>query len=132
MRPSLLQTKDVKDAIAIRDTSDLVHPLSGAMGRILGYRCPYEAGIGKWDARGSVVLKAFVSVDGVEKPGSLFLAGFGCGARVSEQRVARIAAGIVADWQVKATQALAGVRFTTSGTTFGISRFVVEVAPPLR
>lgn len=125
LHPALLHTRD---AIAITEctaenVSDLQEPVSGAMGRLLGYRCPY-AGVGRWDARGTVTLEFYIMVDGIEQSGG-WLAGFGCGQDVSQRAFRAASARASRDWQVKANLALAGTTFTAQGQRVVITRFVV-------
>jgi 3-methyladenine DNA glycosylase/8-oxoguanine DNA glycosylase len=102
--------------------------VNAAYGRVLGYRCAHE-GAELWNARGTVGLWVHMLVDGVE--GKAWLAGFGCGQKVSQRAWRSIVEQVREDWGRAANLALAGASFKTAeGEAVVISRFSVRVTAP--
>jgi hypothetical protein len=117
--------------------SDLEPAKSAAYGRVLGYRCAHEGT--EWNARGTVGLWVHMLVDGVEgrafgsraEPARAWLAGFGCGQKVSQRAWRSIVEQVRQDWERAANLALAGASFKTAeGEAVVISRFSVRVTAP--
>ena len=103
--------------------SDLEQPVVGAMGRLLGYRCAYEASARSnrtWNARGIASLMAVVQAlrsDGGGPLHELQLAGFGCGRSVPAARAAAVFRRMTAEWAQAATRALGGATVRLPGTS---------------
>jgi hypothetical protein len=132
LNPSRCSRRDVAVvAAARRGDSDLDPPLSGAMGRLLGYACRYDLSPDgrAWRARGLVQLHVHLMRDGVELP-PVWLGAFGCGLSVGRQAFDRIVARTRQRWQLAANRALAGTRCTTpDGRTWVVTRFTVTASP---
>jgi hypothetical protein len=114
--------EDVATVVESRG-SDLSPPVSDAMGRLLGYRCRYEASDDDestlvWDQRGVVSLR--VHIQRIDRAGGgpvevVGLAGFGCGPSVSASRAAAIFRRTTVKWGQAATRALGGALVTLPG-----------------
>ncbi len=108
--------------------SDLTPTISAAMGRLLGYRCPYrESDSGtRWKGAGVIALTADVQrVDaGTMGAATLWLAGFGCARGEDAPGTMR---RMVNEWGQASSRALAGSIIRVAGVSWLIVGFRVTL-----
>ena len=125
IEPLLVDTDraDPRDVATLRASvgGDLVEPLVSAMGRTLGYRCPFDPVRDSHNVRLGVRIEGCIVGDG----SSSFLAAFGCAGK---RRAEREHAVLVRDWLAPAARALAGTIVEgPGGRTYVVAGFELDV-----
>lgn len=105
--------------------SDMVEPLVSAMGRLLGYKCEYPKAGQHDDTNKMINFRALLQI-GFEKPITLWLAGFGCGKSISNEKMGALRQEMQLTWSDPANIALLGCEAEIWGTTCKILGFWIE------